>query len=82
MWKNRSIDYNKREYLPDKKNSIVVKTFFSEGKLMKQFRDPLFLRGPSPSISEKFFHDSPSPVCPNFKNKNNPPLILGGEETM
>ena len=48
---------------------------------MKQFRDPLFLRRPSPSISEKFFHDPP-PLYPNFKKQEHPPLILGGQETM
>ena len=51
-----------------------MKTCFSEGKLMKQFGDPLFPRGPpistNPPISEQFFHDPP--VCPNFKNKNLP----------
>ena len=45
------IDYNKREYLPDKKNPIVTKTCFSEGKLMKQFWSPLFLRGPPPPFN-------------------------------
>ena len=55
-----------------------MKTCFSEGKLMKQFGNPLFLRGSplstNPPISEQFFHDPP--LCPNFKNKL--PLILGG----
>ena len=49
-----------------------MKTCFSEGKLMKQFGNPLFLRGSplstNPPISEQFFHDPP--LCPNFKNKN------------
>ena len=58
-----------------------MKTYFSEGKLMKQFGNPLFLKGPppplstKPAISEQFFHDPP--LCPNFKSKK-PPLILGG----
>ena len=35
----------------------------------------------NPPISEHFFHNPP--LYPNFKNKNPPPLILGGgEETM
>ena len=34
---NYSIDYNKCEYLPDKKNPTVMKTCLSEGKLMKKF---------------------------------------------
>ena len=28
------------EYLPDKKNPVVMKACFSEGKLMKQFGNP------------------------------------------
>ena len=39
-WKNRSIDYKKCEYLPDKKNPIVMKTCFSKRKLMEQFGNP------------------------------------------
>ena len=30
----------------------------------------------NPPISEHFFHNPP--LYPNFKNKNPPPLILGG----
>ena len=80
------IDYNKREYLPDKKNPIVTKTCFSEEKLMKQFGNPPLSRGHPPPfqltpISEKLFH-APR-LCPNFKNKNAPPpLNCRGEETM
>ena len=59
-----------------------MKTCFSEGKLMKQFGNPPFLRehplSTNPPISDQFFYD-PS-LCPNFKNKKFP-LILGGEET-
>ena len=44
---------------------------------MKQFRDPLFLRRPSPSISEKFFHDPP-PLYPNFKKQEHPPPNFRG----
>ena len=56
-----------------------MKTYFSEGKIMKRFGNPLLLRGPcplstKPPISEQFFHDRP--LCPNFKNKK-PSLILG-----
>ena len=44
------------EYLPDKKNPIVMKTCFSEGKLMKQFGNtPLSKRtslSTNPPISE------------------------------
>ena len=52
-----------------------MKTCFCEGKLMKQFGNPL-------SISEQFFHDPP--LCPNVKNEIPPPLpnISGGKETM
>ena len=70
--------------LPDKKYPIVVKTCFSEGKLMKQLGNPhLSKRNPPfnlPPISEKFFHDPP--LCPNFKNKKHPPNFRGGKETM
>ena len=38
-----------------------MKTCFSEGKLMKQFGNPPFLKEPplsaNPPISEQFFHD-------------------------
>ena len=46
-WNNRSTDYSKSENLPDKKRKngipIVMKTFFSEGKLTKEFRTMLVL---------------------------------------
>ena len=62
-----------------------MKTRFSEGKLMKQFGTPPFLKEPplstNLSISEQFFYDPP-PLSPNFKNKNPSLLILGGQETM
>ena len=52
-----------------------MKTSFSEGKLMKQFGNPLFLRGLSLStnstISEQCFHDLL--LGPNFKNIPPPP---------
>ena len=63
-----------------------MKTSFSEGKLMKQFGNPLFLRGfplsTNPTISEQSFHDLL--LGPNFKNIPPPPLILeeGREQTM
>ena len=62
-----------------------MKTCFSEGKLMKQFGTPRFLREPpshstKPPISEQFFHDPP--FCSNLKNTNPPPLNFRGEETM
>ena len=57
-----------------------MKTCFSEGKLMKQFGNPPFLRYPPLSanllIFEQFFHDPP--LCPNFKNKNPAPNFRGG----
>ena len=47
-----------------------MKTSFSEGKLMKQFGNPLFLRefplSTNPTISEQYFHDLL--LGPNFKN--------------
>ena len=79
-----SIDYNKRGHLPDKKNPLVMKTCFSEGKLMKQYGNPPVskrtpLSNNSP-ISEQFFHD---PLLSKFKKQEPPSLILGGvEETM
>ena len=62
-----------------------MKTCFSEGKLINQFGNPPSSKrtpplSTNPPFSEQFFHDPP--LCPNFKNKNSPPLILGGEETM
>ena len=74
-----------------------MKTCFSEGKRMKQFGTPRFLREPhppphstKPPISEQFFHDSP--LCSNLKNTKHPPppythththtLNFRGEETM
>ena len=45
----RSIDYSKHEYFPDKKKKsipIVMKTCFSEEKLIKQFGNPLPKRTP------------------------------------
>ena len=55
-----------------------MKTCFSEGKLMKQFGNPPFLREPPPfqltPISEQFFHDPR--LFPNFKKKN-PPNFRG-----
>ena len=59
-----------------------MKRCFSEGKLMKQFGNPLSKRPPpliNSPISEQFFHDPP--LCPNFKNKKPPPNFRG-EETM
>ena len=57
-----------------------MKTSFSEGKLMKQFGNPLFLRGfplsTNPTISEQSFHDLL--LGPNFKNIP-PPNFRGGE---
>ena len=51
---------------------------FSEGKLMKQFGNPLFLRGPPPFQLTPYFWSifSWPPLCPNFKNKN-PPNFRG-----
>ena len=58
-----------------------MKTSFSEGKLMKQFGNPLFLRGfplsTNPTISEQSFHDLL--LGPNFKNIPPPPNFRGGE---
>ena len=65
------IDYNKREYLPDKKNPIVTKTCFSEEKLMKQFGNPSLSRGLPPRYLSKF-----------QKQERPPPLNCRGEETM
>ena len=60
---------------------VVMKTCFSEGKLIIQFGNPPSKRTllTNPPIPEQFFHDLS--LCPNFKNKKLP-LILGGEETM
>ena len=59
-WKNRSIDYNECEYLPDKKSPIVIKTCFCEGKLMKQFGNPPLSKSTPPPFSEQFFSWPPS----------------------
>ena len=69
--KNRSTDYS--EYLPDKKNPTVMKTCFSEGKLIKQFgKPPLSKRTPlstNSPISEQFFHD---PLFVEISKTRNP----------
>ena len=63
-----------------------MKTCFSEGKLMKQFGNPLFLIGPllsnhppppPPPISEQFFHD---PLFVQILKTRTCPLILGGRK--
>ena len=47
-----SIDYRKREYLPDKKKYSNSNENFSVRKMMKQFGNPPFLREPpSPRFS-------------------------------
>ena len=51
---------------------IVMKTCFSEEKLIKQFGNPL---PREPPISEQLFYDPP--LYPNFKIKN-PPNFMGG----
>ena len=55
---------------------IVMKTCFSEEKLIKQVGNPPFLREPpfqlNPPISEQFVQ---------ILKTRPPPLILGGEET-
>ena len=62
-----------------------MKTSFSEGKLMKQFGNPLFLRGfplsTNPTISEQSFHDL---LLVQISKTYPHPLILeeGREQTM
>ena len=76
-------DYKNCEYLPDKKIPIVMKTSFSEGKLTKQFGNPLFLRGPplpfqlTPLFLSNFFM---TPLFFKISKTRNPPapLILWG----
>ena len=72
------------EHLPDKKNPIVMKTCFSEGKLMKQFgnpplskRTPPFQLTPHPLFLSNFFM---TPVFVQIlKTRTHPaPLILRG----
>ena len=65
----------------DKTNPIVMKTCFSEGKLMKQFGNTLFLResplSTNPLFLSNFFHDSlfaqisktRTPPRPNFRRE-------------
>ena len=79
-WKNRSIDYNKCEYLPDKKKSNSKHAFLKEN-WWNNLETPLFLRrtplSTNPPISEQFFHDPP--LCPNFKNET-PSNFRGGRK--
>ena len=58
-------------YQTKKAIPIVMKTFFSYGKLKKQFRKPSFFLKDHPCqlsnnspISEQFFHDAPPPTPP------------------
>ena len=57
-----------------------MKTYFSEGKLMKQFGNPPLSKkthpplSTNPPISEQFFHD---PSLPGFQKQEPTPLILG-----
>ena len=65
-----------------KKNPIVMKICFSEGKLIKQFRTPppLSKRTPFSTNPPPYFwaiFSEPS-LCPNLKNKN-PPNFRGEE---
>ena len=69
------IDYNKREYLPDKKNPIVTKTCFSEEKLMKQFGNPPLSRGHPPLSTNPYFWEAFSwpPSLSKFQKQERPP---------
>ena len=56
-----------------------MKTSFSKGKLMKQFRDPLLSKITPPTnstISRQFFHNSPLGL--NFKKTRTPPNNFSG----
>ena len=65
-----------------KKNPIVMKTCFSEVKLMKQFGNPpISKRTPlstNPPISEMFFFMTPLIV--QISKTRNLPLFLGGRK--
>ena len=62
---------------------VVMKTCFSEEKLIKKFGTSALREPPFelllPPIYEQIFHEFP--LCPNFKNKKPPTLILAGEES-
>ena len=70
--KNRSTDYSKCEYLPDKNSNSNENMLFLR-KTDEITWKPPFLR--EPPISGQFFLDPP--FCPIFKNEI-PTLILGG----
>ena len=57
-----------------------MKTSFSEGKLMKKFWNPLFLRRPSPFQLTPYFSAifSWHPSLSKFKKQQTLPLILEG----
>ena len=75
-WKNRSIDYSKRKYLSDKKETksipIVMKTCFSERKLMKQFGNPFFLRESSFQLTPYFWAIFYHPLFTQILKTRNP----------
>ena len=54
-----------------------MKTWFSEGKLMKQFGNIRFQLTPYLWVIFSW-----TPHCPNFKNKKTRLILRGGEETM
>ena len=67
----------------EKNIPTVMETCFPEGKLMKQFGNPLPL--PPFQLTPYFlaiFIIYDLPLCPNFKNKNSPPPNFRGKETM
>ena len=71
---------------PHERIDLLITTSVNiyQGKLMKQFGNPPQRTPPPfpliPLFLSNFFMTPPSPLCPNFKNKNPPPLILGWGE--
>ena len=84
--KEQTIDNNKCEYLPDKQNPMIMKTCFSEGKLIKQFGNPPLSKRTLPPFQPTSLYLSNFFMTPLFvqssKTRIPPTNFRGWQETM